>query len=99
MTRNVILSTPMLLEEGAYTMRYISLEEAAEWVKTHNPKNYVGHSTVRVLGIEPTADRSVCDGYDQALSLKVMGRTEFGREYTAEEILAIGVTAMLIERQ
>lgn len=99
MSQNVILSTPMLLTEGTYSMRYLTVDEAIEWVKTHNPKNYVGHSTVRVLGIEPATDRSVCTSYDQALSLKVNGRVEFGREYTAEEILSIGVTAMLIERQ
>ena len=92
----VILSAPMLLEDGIFKRETISLEEAAEFAK--DATNFVGHSTVKVLGIEPAETRDVCDSFDQALSLKVNGRLEFGREYSAEEILKIGVTAVLISR-
>ena len=97
--KRVILSTPMMLEEGTFTMRQVPLCEAVRWVEAHNPTNYVGHSTVRVLGIEPATTRDVCDRYDQALSLKVQGRLDYGTEYSAEDIMALGVKAYLITRE
>ena len=97
--RNVILSTPMILEEGDFNCQFISIQRAKEWVKEANDVvNFVTHSTVRVLDIEPATSRDVCEGYEQALVLKVLGRVEFGREYTAEEILNIGVQPMLITK-
>lgn len=92
----VILSTPMLLTEGTFNMKEISLEEAKAWVAENNPVNFVGHQTVKVLGLEPATNREACTGYQQALSLKVNGRVEFGKEYTVEEILEIGVSCFLI---
>lgn len=99
MTNKVILSTPMLLTTGLFRMEEITLEEAKAWVAEHNPVNYVGHQTVKVLGLEPATSRDVCTGYNQALSLKVNGRIEFGKEYTVDEILAVGVTCFLITDQ
>lgn len=94
--KRVILSTPMLLTEGEFRMKEISLEEAKAWVAEHNPTNFVGHQTVKALGLEPATSRDVCTGYAEALSLKVNGRIEFGKEYSVEEILSIGVTCFLI---
>ena len=96
--RQVILSTPMLLEPGTFRMDVLSLEEARHWVEENNPTNFCGHQTVKVLGLEPAQSREVCQGYDQALCLKPNGRLEFGKEYTVDEVLAIGVTPLLIQR-
>ena len=93
--KDVILSTALLLEEGTFTMEEINLEDAKIFASF--AKNFVGHSTVRVLGIEPATSREVCEGYDRALVLKVQGRVEFGKEYTVEEILEIGVRFYLIQ--
>lgn len=92
----VILSTPMLLTEGTFSMKEISLEEAKAWVAENNPVNFVGHQTVKVLGLEPATSREACTSYQQALSLKVNGRIEFGKEYSVEDIMSIGVSCFLI---
>ena len=95
--RKAILSAPLLLEEGTFTMKEISLEEAREWAV--DADNFCGHQTVKVIGVDPSQTRGVCQGYDEALAPKPNGRLEFGREYTIEEILEIGVTPMLISRR
>jgi hypothetical protein len=95
---NVILSSPILLEEGTFEMKTLSLEEAAEWAKSENPKNFCGHQTTKALGIEPSSSREACVRYDQALCLKPKGRMEFGKEYSVQEILSIGVSFQLITK-
>jgi len=97
--KSVILSTPLLLEEGIFSARIISLDEAREFVRRNQPQNFCGHQTVKVLGLEPSTSRDVCKGYDAALCLKPKGRLEFGREYTVEEILEIGVIPFLISKE
>ena len=94
--KKVILSTSMLLETGIWKMTEIGLAEASQFAV--EAENFVGHSTVRILGIEPRTDRAFCKGYDQALVLKVNGRLDFGREYSVKEIEKIGYTILLIER-
>lgn len=94
----VILSTTILLEEGAFVTREISLDYARTWLAVGSVENFCGHETVRVLGIEPAKDRRECPGYDEALCLKPRARLEFGREYTAAEVEAIGVQFTLITR-
>ena len=94
----VILSTPMLLETGNFTMNEISLEEAKEWVDNNEVKNYCGHETVRILDLEPAKNREECFGYSECLCLKPNARLEFGKEYTKEEIKNIGVKAFLIKK-
>lgn len=94
--KRVILSTSLLLEVGVWEMREVTLAEAL--VFAQGAENFCGHSTVKILGIEPSKDRKVCEGYDQALVLKPIGRLEFGREYSLEEIRNIGVTYLLISR-
>jgi hypothetical protein len=92
---NVILSTSMLFEEGFFKMERVELSDAKEFAKT--AKEFAGHSTVRVLDIEPCLGREVCDGFDNALVIKVRGRVEFGREYSREEIEEIGFDIYLIQ--
>lgn len=92
----VILSTPLLLEEGLFSCRKVSLQEAQEFAA--DAVNYVGHSTVKVLGIEPATTREACSAYDAALCIKVHGRVTPGVEYSVQEILALGVTFYIIEK-
>ena len=94
----VILSTTILLGEGAFVAREISLDRARAWLGAGPVENFCGHETVRVLGIEPAKDRHECPGYDEALCLKPRARLEFGREYTAAEVETIGVQFTLITR-
>ena len=95
----VILSTTILVEEGTFVARKISLYEAIKWVKTHRPYNFCGHQTVKVLGIEPAKTRETCLEYSEALCLKPKGRIDPKREYSAEEILGIGVDIFLITKE
>ena len=92
----VILSTPLLLETGVFEMQEVSLEFAKDFAKV--AKNFVGHSTIRILGIEPSTSREVCNCYEQALVLKVNGRLDFGKEYSVEEIEEIGYKIFLIRK-
>ena len=92
----VILSTPLLLMDGVYRRRTISLEEAVDWVAAHSPKNFCGHQTVKILGIEPSTSREACQGFTEALCLKPKGRLDFGREYSLAEIQAVGVEFVLL---
>lgn len=78
-------------------MKKVSLVEAKAFAK--EAKNYVQHSTVKVLDIPPAEKREVCPGYDQALVFKVRGRTEPGREYSLVEIEAIGYDLYLITKE
>lgn len=94
-----ILSTALILEEGIFESKNITLEEAKDWVKLNKPTNFVGHSTVRVVGVEPANTREVCASYEQAMVLKPLGRLEFGKEYSVEEILNIGIQAQLLTKQ
>ena len=94
----VVLSTALLLEEGTFRAKKIGLAAAKAWLAAGPYDNFCGHATARILGIEPTTTRAQCLRYDEALCLKPAGRLEFGREYTAEEIDAIGVEFTLIRK-
>ena len=98
MDNYVILSTALLLEDGDFSMKSLSKEEALEWVLTHSPKNFCGHQTVKVLGLEPAKTRESCFGYTEALCLRPEARLEFGKEYSIEEISSIGVFFQLISK-
>lgn len=94
----VVLSSPMLLETGNFAMIELTVAQATAWVEEHSPKNYVGHSTSLIVGLEPATSREVCKGYDVALALKPIGRLEFGREYTKAELEEIGISCFLITK-
>jgi hypothetical protein len=96
MDTKVILSTPLLLTDGLFRRRTISLEEAVEWIAKSNPKNFCGHQTVKILGLEPSTSREACQGFSEALCLKPKGRLDFGKEYTLSEIQAVGVEFVLL---
>lgn len=96
MANTVILSTPLLVETGDFRMEEISLDQARQLAE--GATNFVGHSTVKLLGIEPAKDRGVCETYDKAIVIKPAGRLEFGREYSVEEIEEIGYTIFLISK-
>ena len=92
----VILSAPIIIGTGTFSVRHISAEEAMEFAA--GAVNYCGHQTVKMVGINPAASRRDCTGYDQALIVSPKERLEFGREYTKEEIEEIGVDYILIYR-
>lgn len=93
----VILSTSLILETGKFSCREITLTEAQTLART--AENFVTHSTVRILGVEPTESRKPCAKYDAAIVLKVNGRIEFGKEYSIEEIEEIGYSIWLITKE
>ena len=96
MNSYVILSTTLILTTGNFHVTRLTQEEAIAWVKDHNPTNYCGHQTVKAVGLQPATSREVCNYYKSALCLKPLGRLEFGKEYSLEEILAVGVDYLLI---
>ncbi len=96
--RCVVLSSPILLEDGEFKRQTITLSEAREWVEVQEPEIFTNHETVKILGLEPAKERKTCEGYDEALVLQPVHRLEFGREYTRQEIEEIGVTAILISK-
>lgn len=93
----VVLSTPLLIGEGTFRNQGVSLEQARHWCEKHSPQVFTQHETVKVLGIEPAAERKSCTGYDEALVVVPAKRLEFGREYTLAEIEEIGVTIQIVD--
>ena len=96
-TPQVILSSPLIIGEGRYDVKKITVAEAKELLADGNWKNFCGHQTVRVLGVEPAEKREICKGYRTAISISPNGRLE-RREYTLEEIEEIGYTIYRIDR-
>lgn len=94
----VILSSPILVEDGKFTRKTISQKKAQKWVDRNGPVNFSSHQTVKILGVEPASTRENTPGYDEALIISPLGRLEFGREYTKEEIEEIGVEFVLIKK-
>ena len=94
----VILSTKLVIGTGIFDATEMTHEQAQKWVDEHNPENFCGHETVRVLGLVPDKSRKQCDSYEQALCLSAKSRLEFGREYTVEEIQEIGVEYILLTK-
>jgi hypothetical protein len=94
----VILSTALILGTGTFVAKNITLDEARQWVEENLPFNFCGHATTLAVGVQPSQARSVCTDYQEALVLKPLGRLEFGREYTLEEVLEIGIQPMLITK-
>lgn len=94
-----ILSSSVILTPGNYTVERISMLEAKEWIKEKKPTCFTTHDTVRVLDVQPAHRRLACSYYDEALCVKPKRRLpDFGRQYTKEEILAVGVDIFLIRR-
>lgn len=98
MEKAVILSAPILIEDGCYCTGILTHEETIAWVKKFNPTNFCGHQTVKIIGLEPANARHDCDGYERALIIQPIKRLEFGREYSAEEILEIGCVYRVISK-
>lgn len=92
----VILSSPILIEDGTFTRKTVTQKQAQDWVDKNVPSNFSGHQTVKILGVEPAATRENTPGYDEALVISPNSRLEFGREYTKAEIEKIGVVFLLI---
>jgi hypothetical protein len=95
----VILSSPVLLQDGSFNRKTISRRAARKWVEKHRPTNYCTHQTVKLLGIDPANSREECLGYDEALIATPKGRLDHEREYSWQEIEHIGVDFVLITRE
>lgn len=96
--KRVVLSTSLIIGEGTFAAGNITLDQARAWLKQGPYKNYSGHESVRLLGLEPNTDRETTGPYDEAICVKSKERLEFGREYSVAEIEAIGYEVMLICR-
>jgi hypothetical protein len=94
----VILSTPLIINQGLFEVKYITQKKAQEWIEKGPYENFSDHQTVKILGINPATARDKCSYYDESLCLKPLERLEFGREYSLEEIQEIGVDFVLIKR-
>jgi len=94
--RKVILSSPLLLEEGTFSMREIGIGEAVKFAGQAD--NFCGHEQVRILGLDPRGARKVCGSYDAALVIKPNNRIEYNREYTISELEEIGYSIYLINK-
>lgn len=94
----VLLSTTLVVNEGTFKVVKLTKEQAERWVNDNVVINYCGHATTLILGITPAATREQCESYTEALCLKPLGRLEFGKEYTREEIEQIGVDFTLITK-
>lgn len=94
----VILSSPILLEDGQFNRKTITRRQAQKWVDQNAPVNFSQHQTVKILGVEPAATRENTPAYDEALIISPKDRLEFGREYTKEEIEKIDVAFVLIAK-
>ena len=92
----VILSSPIMVCNGTYSRYTLDKTQALAWVKENEPVVFSAHQTVKVLGLEPAKGRETCHGYSEALILQPKGRLEFGREYSVEEIEAVGLNYILI---
>jgi len=93
-----ILSTTLIIGEGTFTAKKISFEQAISWVSGNDFNNFCGHQTTKILGIQPAESREQCQGYVEALCLAPKGRLKFGREYSIDEIIEIGVDFTLITK-
>ena len=95
-----ILSSSILLADGLYKRRTITVTEAKELMKTHVFTNFVGHETVKVLGIEPLpkGERPQCRNFDVALVVQPFERLDFGHEYSVQELQEIGYRIILVEK-
>lgn len=94
----VILSTPMVITEGLYEMKEIDLFVAKKIIEKHKVENYVGHETVKILGLTPSKERKECEDYDIAIIIKPKKRLEFGKEYSIEEIEKIGYNIYKVQK-
>lgn len=96
--KRVVLSTKLIINQGNFQAQQLTQDEALTWLCKGPVDNYHGHDTVKLIGLEPDEDRRECTGYDEALCINTKERLTFGREYSLEEIEAIGVEYTLIRR-
>lgn len=95
---SVVLSSSLIIEDGAFESLKITQEEAQAWVNHFQPKVYCQHETIKILGLRKPLHREECKHYDYALILKAKAWLEFGKEYSLAEIKEIGVEFRLIAK-
>lgn len=92
--KRVILSSGLMLEDGFYLRRTVDRATATAFAA--EAENFCQHETTKLVGVEPAKEREAIDHYDVALVISPYERLEFGREYSVQELLEIGVDYTLI---
>ncbi len=91
--RKLAITSAFIPVEGTFQFRIISKEEAINLIKNNDLIGvFTSHQTIKVLGLKPCQGRPI---YNPELNhiqlwIKPKGRLEFGKEYTLDEIEAIG---------
>jgi hypothetical protein len=102
-----ILNTSILTNDGSYSLKSISLDEAIAWVDAFggNIDSAIGHeSTAQILtellGIEVPVNRQMFaqEVEQKALVFKLNGRPPEGKILNREEVEAIGYSFKLLTR-
>jgi hypothetical protein len=96
--KRVILSA-LLPAVGGIVLYKLTDEQARRWVAMGDLTNYVQHETVRIVGVEPAAERLECPpDWGQALVIRSPHRLEPRREYSQAEFEAMGYEIWLAIR-
>lgn len=102
-----LLNTSILTTAGTYKLTDITLEQAKDLIASNkdNLDSAIGHAstaeimtTLLEVPVEPNRQFFVQQVGQQALVLKVNGRTEEGKILSREEVEAIGYKFQLLER-
>ena len=97
MIKKVIISSPILLEEGTFRIEKITAKEARKLVEEGGFENFCTHQTTKIIGVTPSRVRKECKGYDIAIAIKPDKRLD-PREYSIKELTTIGYTIYKISR-
>jgi len=100
-----LLNTSIVTEDGVYSMRTVTADEAEVIVVGEDVVSYVGHpATAQVmhtlLGVDVPVSRNLYAQQpgETALVFKLNGRPEPGRELSREELEEIGFTFKVLYR-
>lgn len=97
---NQVIISAIIPQEGTAEVYEVPLQEIREYVRKGKFVNFVGHETVKLLGVDPAKERrELNEPYDEAIVLKPKNRLDFGKEYTVDELMEIGVTCWFIRWQ
>ena len=87
----VIFSTTLMPSDGIWERRTTTLQAAKEELAVLKaqgiePVCFSQHQTVKLFGVSPATGREQCQDFDLAFVARPLFRTEFGKEYSLEEI-------------
>jgi len=100
-----LLNTSIVTEDGVYSLRTVSVVEAAGIIADCDIRSYVGHpATAQImstlLSVQVPVSRNLYAQQpgETALVFKLNGRPEPGRELSREELEEIGFTFKVLHR-